>query len=212
MSKTNTTPSVEFIDEAKRKRACLISTIDFANPNNTKHTCFWCRHTFDAVPIGCPIRAYTPMVTRVSRSYVSERSFAVTESITPDQVARDAPPGDINTDIAIENRPRYETDGVFCSFSCAGAYITSNVTRAMFANSRTLLVQMFNDTQPNHPVDSITDAPDWRTLRAYGGWLTIDEFRASSASRVFEKHGIVRQFSDVQSIGHMFESKLHIRK
>ena len=56
---SNSIEIVSFLDESKRLYQCNVSMIDFTTKKNCKslnYHCYWCRHSFNTSPIGCPIK------------------------------------------------------------------------------------------------------------------------------------------------------------
>ena len=64
--------SISFLDENKKQQKCSITMLEFINkktlPESTNVMCFWCRHSFQTKPIGCPIKFVNSML---EKSYVS---------------------------------------------------------------------------------------------------------------------------------------------
>ena len=56
----STTPKYfTYLDEAKKPKKCLITMCNHIGeklPSNTNISCYWCKHSFDNQPIGCPIK------------------------------------------------------------------------------------------------------------------------------------------------------------
>ena len=71
----------------------------------------------------------------------------------------------------------YEVDGIFCSFECCLAFIQENKNIPLYVHSKSLLIKMYSEMY--NEIKVIENAPSWRLLKAYGGNLEIDEFRAS---------------------------------
>lgn len=96
-------------------------------PEKTDIFCWWCCHSFDTIPIPCPIEY--------------------------DEI-----------------RDRYKVNGVFCSWSCAAAYSVKEHT------SLALIYQLKNELCGYS--ENIVVAPPKHCLKAFGGYMTIKDYRA----------------------------------
>lgn len=142
------------------KQKLWVPMIDIAEnlalPLRTNLPCDWCRHTFTSKPIGIPIR----YVDDVKREKDTER---VTEILKKNNYNTDT------TDF-------FETKGIFCSFSCAKAFLLENKNKIIYKESCTLLTLLcFRLTGK---VCIIPKAGSWELIYPRGS-LTIDEFRDS---------------------------------
>ena len=55
----NNNNTYSYLDEAKKTRKCNISMCNYIGtklPEKTDLCCYWCRHQFSTIPIGCPIK------------------------------------------------------------------------------------------------------------------------------------------------------------
>ena len=208
------TNPVSFLDESKRTVVASVSMIDF----NTKqcvsllrYHCFWCRHPFDTIPIGCPIRYVPSQVTKRYFSHISKDTYTIRENITSKTEERILN-GKIDNNKELEcydltTRAYYETDGVFCSFNCCQAYIHEVKYNKLYDKSETLLLKMYNN-MIGTKYNELSPAPHWRTLKHYGGHLNILEFRDSFEKIDYEYHGTTCKKIPMASIGHMYEEKI----
>jgi len=196
--------TLTFLGNAKETHKCQISLIDFKTktplePN--KYNCFWCRHPFSTIPIGCPI-SYIP--NKIQKTYMSaskQTTYVIDEETTLTKVPE-------NIDAELINNSCYYTDGAFCSFNCCGSYIKDNRHNPFYNNSYTLLVYMYNEMFTCN-ISSVPNAPNWRTLIPYGGNMNIKEFRESFDNAEYVDHGNVRDIVDTfVPIGTLFEKKL----
>lgn len=73
----------------------------------------------------------------------------------------------------------YHVEGNMCSLACAKAYLTN--VKSCDAAYRLLLLKQLAVLCYKQPLDAIVAAPHHTALRAFGGNLNIDEFRASEA-------------------------------
>jgi len=149
--------------------------------------CFWCRHPFKTIPIGCPIDYNN---TKILKTYYSE--------ITKDNYQIIGVTNDINNindkNIDILNKSHFMVDGVFCSFNCCVSYITDNHKNILYDKSMQLLYKMYHICFPNAKIDeTIPPAPHWRLLKSYGGNLTIEEFRKNNHKIQYTPKGITNQ-------------------
>ena len=78
----------------------------------------------------------------------------------------------------------YFCEGLFCSFPCVKSYITSldfsKGSSLKYKNSIGLLSDIYLTIKGTNPIfqeKGITNAPDWRLLKEYGGHLNIEEYR-----------------------------------
>ena len=76
-----------------------------------------------------------------------------------------------------ERRDTWKTKGIFCSFACAKGYNTDDggVHSSIVGQLLALLHKRMSGT-----FSSIVPAPPRRTLKIFGGTLSIEEFRAKS--------------------------------
>lgn len=74
----------------------------------------------------------------------------------------------------------FQVTGYFCSFNCALAYSLDRRDTASFQRSN-LLCMMYNLYMTDSTVSSLVPAPPRELLKRFGGWMTIEEFRQSSA-------------------------------
>ena len=200
------TPDViSFLDESKRLHVCSISMIDFEsrmNINLLRYHCYWCRHPFDTMPIGCPIHFVSSQAEKRYHSQITRDIYTIKESIT--QKKQD----EINDeDFNVKIADYYETDGVFCSFNCCKAYIQDNKHNNRYDNSMMLLTKMYNELMGTKYV-KITAAPHWRLIEQYGGHLNIIKFRESFNKIDYKFHGNTKKTPNFLSIGYLYEENI----
>lgn len=191
-----------FIDDTKRYYLTMIDAI--TQQKITCQCCYWCRHPFSTIPIGCPIRYVPSDVVQTCLSEVTKEVYSVCQSI-PKTIRKEYPKD--NTHNIIENE-YYETDGSFCSFNCALAFINDNMHRPIYAQSKHLLMRMYVEIFKPSKLCKINPAPSWRLLKAYGGFMDINEFRNSFTNFVYVDNDIaITKLPKVHSIGHIFEEQ-----
>lgn len=156
---------VTFLDACKNPLKLWVNMIDLtqvgALPRITRKPCWWCRNTFTSQPLGCPIRynpeATTPLdIERITQKFVEANL-----------------PTDQGTDF-------FETEGLFCTFSCVKAYILDEISRTKsnkYKEALTLLSLLYFKVFKSN--DDIPVAGSWRLLTDFGGHLTPEEYRAS---------------------------------
>lgn len=185
-----------FTDNQKNKHICDISMIDFKRYKNFKdYHCFWCRDFFNTTPIGCPIKFYPGSIFIKYKSISSDNCYDVIE--TRQRYS------DEDSD-----KSYYHTDGIFCSFNCCKAFIDENNETPLYIDSNTLLVKMYNDFTGKN-TNFISPAPHWRTLKYYGGFLDINEFRKTFEKIEYKDYGVIRDFfNNTITLATMYEKKI----
>lgn len=126
-------------------------------PAAIKAPCWWCRHTFQTRPIGCPLRYNAHRITGVEKERFDEKAVAANIDSTTNDF--------------------FETEGCFCSFPCCKAFILDQRGSVKYKESAALLTLLFFKlfgVAPDFPC-----APSWKILKEYGGHLSILEFRAT---------------------------------
>ena len=187
-------PEVEtvcYTDESKKIHKCMISKIDFSCPSI--YRCFWCRNPFTTQPIGCPTNYIPSSISRQYFSEITKDKFTVKESTVQNQK--------ISSEIKYEKETNnhYETDGIFCGFSCCMSYIKENKKNPLYSDSEQLLYRIYSEFIKK---DKIIPAPHWRMLTEYGGTLSIEEFRSSGVKTDYEYRGMYKP------TGSLFEEKI----
>jgi len=137
------TPQLEkqIVNKIREKTGIHRILSKFANdtkttwPKTTDLLCWWCCHSFETIPVPCPIE-YD------------------------------------------ELRKRYKVNGIFCSWSCVAAYSIKEYS------SLALVYQMKNDVNPTSTSnEDIVVAPSRYILKNFGGYLSIESFRALDKTR-----------------------------
>ena len=151
---------IYFIDPHKNVTKYLINMVDVHDygslPIYTSKPCWWCRHSFTTCPIGLPIEYYPHEPS--SHKKIS-REAALTKA-----------------NLSLDMNDFFITDGLFCSFPCCKAFTKDCRGEIKYRESLTLLLLLYSKLT-NRTVFTIPEAPHWKLLKAYGGHLTIEEFR-----------------------------------
>jgi hypothetical protein len=210
---------VSFLDETKRLHQCKVSMIDFSSGKDVllmKYHCYWCRHSFDTDPIGCPINYISNKAVKKYYSEVSKDNYIIKENITKYKrnflnIKNNSqqifiPNNNSLSTINIDKNEYYETDGVFCSFNCCKAFINDNKHHYVYQHSNLLLLKLYYDIVKNdNSVININPAPHWRLLTEYGGYLSINQFRENFNKAIYEYQGICK----FKAVGSLYEEKIN---
>lgn len=210
---------ISFLDETKRLYHCNVSIIDINSGVDTeylKYSCYWCRHPFDTKPIGCPIKFVSNKAIKQYYSEVSKDNYIIKENITHNKksVLDDKkafvfiPIKNSSSQINIDKKEWYMSDGCFCSFNCCKAFIKDNKHNSMYEHSEFLLSKLYFDMFGTKNIN-INPAPSWRMLVEYGGHLTINQFRDNFNKSKYEYHGILIDKEIFKPIGSLFEEKIN---
>lgn len=135
-------------------------------PKSTGVWCWWCCHPFDTIPVAIP------------EKFVGEKEV---RSLHIDLVSKSREFDEED----IETRPaHFKVWGNFCSFECAAAHIKSE--RGNSSGDMTLLLWLRTHMTSLKISDRIPikPAPSRYVLKAFGGNIDIEEFRAASAARI----------------------------
>lgn len=121
--------------------------------------CFWDKHPFDGKGVMCPI-FYKPrqIVRQKGEYYINQnicRSQVVEENV-----------------LTLKEEIFY--DEMFCSAECCFAWIEDNSMNHKYKNSKYI---MQNEMMKTNPDFTVKAANHWRTLNAFGGFFSIEDFR-----------------------------------
>ena len=204
---------ISFLDESKKSHQCEISMIDFNSGTNVsllRYNCYWDRHPFDTMPLGCPIQYVSSNVTKRYHSEISKDIYTIKENITRKKRLHIKKNRDnISSDNSIlsrtlQHKEYYLTDGIFCSFNCCKAFIEDNKHNRMYDQSINLLVKMYYDMFKNIQSPqknmNIVSAPHWRILIPYGGVKTISQFRNSFNKSEYRYFGDINNTNNETTI------------
>ena len=202
------TKQYSYLDETKKSHNCIFTMRDMLFksklPLETNIHCFWCKHSFNNPPIGCPIQYVSSKLTKNYYSEITKDTYTIRGNITPynEKNIKSA-----DTDITLNNKHYYVTDGIFCSFNCCLAFIKDNWYNKLYSNSEILLNQIYNKLFDNK--NKIIKAPSWRILKIFGGDINIEEFRTQfNKIQYIEMGDYLNEYPQCKPIGFIFEKKL----
>lgn len=215
--------SISFLDETKRLYQCYVSMIDFNSGENVKnlnYNCFWCKHSFQSDPIGCPIRYVSNKGIKTYYSEISKDKYIIKENITEHKKNLLTSQSNFifipiksnNSNITFEENSHYVTDGIFCSFNCCKAFINDNNHISMYEHSNFLLTKLYNEFTnflKKDAVKNINPSPHWRLLKVYGGHLTINQFRESFNKIQYDFHDMLSLKTKFKPLATLFEEKIN---
>lgn len=172
-----------------------------SNRQLQKCNCFWDRHQFDTLPIGCPIK-YIPNKIYTEYQVPTKDKYTITQNIP--LIMSDCVTN-IDDKTIIKN-DYYLVDGCFCSFNCCLAFIEDNINNPLYSNSKYLLMRIFVETFKEFNLDlELLPSPHWRLLKAYGGTMTIDTFRKSVNNYTYIEHNYAANIPKMLSVGNIYE-------
>jgi hypothetical protein len=205
-----------FMDECKKEHQCvttmLSSTKNDALADQTILHCYWCRHPFPYRPIGVPL-SYVP--NRVHKQYFSEITNDtyilrenINDTLVQDQGVAEVTEAHKKPRVVLQPRNYYISDGTFCSFNCALAFIREQRTNPVYSDSESLLLKIYHETY-GYEATKLHASPSWRLLRNYGGHLTIEDFRRNLFKIDYKTLGNV-VLPTFRPIGFLFERQVRI--
>lgn len=220
LNKNTSIDIVSFLDESKRTYQCNISMIDFITHHLVellKYKCYWCKHSFETTPIGCPLNYVSSRVKKTYHSEVSKDNYTIKENITKCKRELIYNPNLFMTknkaSLSIQKEEYYETDGIFCSFNCCKAFIKDNKHINIYDHADNLLNKLYIDMNISETTTlkniKINPAPHWRLLKDYGGHLTINEFRDNFNKCTYDYYGTIKSQSLFKPVGMLFEEKIN---
>jgi len=201
-----------YLDESKKSHRCLCTMLDYGHeklPQKTTMCCFWCRHQFSTVPIGCPLEYVSSEAVKTYFSEITKDVYTIREKISREKREKLETETQNSSDvkITINKNEYYITDGIFCSFNCALAYILENEYKPKYNLSKSLLVSMYE--QIFNEQCNIIPAQSWRLLSAYGGEQSIDEFRDNFNKVEFiDLDNSIKNLPQFYASGQLFEQKI----
>jgi hypothetical protein len=180
-------PVLNYHDSARRRKTGVITMVDLLGrtiPEQTSVHCFWCRHPFDTVPLGIPVK-YIPSeaikryksdaITRLTTEPITEsRKRCLRDEYGVNTLFTQDPDTFSFTTLFVDNG-YYLTDGMVCSFECMLAFIQNNDHDPLYSRSKMFAKRMIRQRFGQDA--QITPAGSWRLLKAYGGNEDITSFR-----------------------------------
>lgn len=163
-------------------------------PDKTSIYCFWCRHPFDTIPLGCPIKYMPKQIEKKYFSEIHKENYTILQNTTKNSEEKGA------------TLDYYETDGIFCSFNCCMSFVYDNIKNPMYSQSQSLIGKLYMDLYNIPPYD-IKPAPHWRLLKDYGGNMTIDDYRSSFSKVTYEFYAKIREIPRFKPVGWIFTCK-----
>lgn len=202
-----------FLDESKKDHHCVVTMLPHFTENNLpQHTllhCFWCRHSFSSHPVGCPIKYNPHRLVKTYNSEITKDTYTLRENISTQQL-QDGKEFYLKEKVEFYNRDYFVTDGVFCSFNCALAFILDNKTNPLYIFSPNLLMKMYYETFSETSIP-LEPAPSWRLLSSYGGLMSIEDFRKNFSKVEYQDiDNILISFPPSKPMGILFEKQIKI--
>jgi hypothetical protein len=203
---------MSFLEDSKKYNITMLDSLT-THVIQTGH-CFWCRHAFSTIPIGCPLKYVPSKILKNCRSEITKEQYTICQHISADNRQSQ----DVKTPekgaMRVQYKEYYETDGIFCSFNCCMAFIEHNYYDPRYKYSKYLLSKMYVDIFGSLE-HAITPSPSWRLLKNYGGYMDIEEFRASFGNHIFIDKGCTvktipmnhanQNPLNLRPVGHVFE-------
>jgi hypothetical protein len=150
-----------FLDAHKNNVKYWVNMYDFTVngclPISTDKLCWWCKHNFSTAPIGCPLKYYEHKYSGKDKNRIEERLKSL--------------------NLNFETNDFFETEGIFCSFPCCKSYILSMKGNPLYKDCSSNLTYLYFLIIGR--IDNIPMAPSWKLLKAFGGHLSIKEYRAT---------------------------------
>ncbi len=198
-----------YLADPRRQYTLKLSMVDCTTSENildsekcASTSCFWCRHRFATLPIGCPLRYLPTQVVRTILSKSEDNSnYSIKENVN-ESVCNSIPESTVR-------KAYFETDGIFCSFNCCLAFINDNAHKSRYRQSKTLLSNMYAAAAGTCAAQ-IQPAPSWRLLSEYGGHMSIDEFRQTFNKVQYSESFEVKNVPRRVSVAVAFEKRKHL--
>jgi|GEM_PF-5987706 len=180
-------------DQYKNASKYWVNMLDYTQngclPPYTSKPCWWCRSSFKTHPIGCPIKYHKP-----------------TTDIDKERLSLNLKYFNLQLD---KDEDFFETEGLFCSFSCVKAYILDELSKSQsgkYKNSLTLLSLLHEKMCGS--IHIIKKAPTWKVLKDYGGHLTPDQYRENFNSFNYQESVNIRRPYMFSTSKYILEKKI----
>lgn len=151
-----------FYDQSKNRITNYLTMIDCENqkyvPMETNIPCWWCGYNIITNPIGLPTKYFYEENTDF-QSFLEQRNLSK------------------------DTKFFFETEGVFCSFTCCKAYILDKPFNSSYKKSCNLLSLMYFITYGKWV--NIPTAPSWKLLEKWGGPIDINDYHTSIGNFVY---------------------------
>ena len=86
----NHNDNYSFLDSAKKEHSCIFTMVDSIMneklPKSTQISCYWCKHNFNTIPLGCPIEYVSSKLTKHYYSEITKDKYSIRGSITKNGV------------------------------------------------------------------------------------------------------------------------------
>lgn len=214
--------TVTYLDECKKEHECLATLLRRGSeenplPDQTLLHCFWCRHPFPHRPIGIPLVYVPHRLHKQYHSEITQDSYILRENVdralhkimSPAVHTESTPsPRKHATAVVPQYRDYYITDGIYCSFNCALAYIRDHRHDPLYRTSEMLLRKIYHEVYGTD-ASTVEPSPSWRLLMNYGGHLTIEDYRRNLFKVDYRATGSV-VLPSFRPIGFLFEKQIRI--
>ncbi|QIH04967.1 putative zinc-finger DNA binding protein [Dasineura jujubifolia toursvirus 2a] len=143
-------------------------TKNFINHNNNSSYCFWDKHPFEGNGVMCPI-SYKP-----KQIVHKKKEYYINQNVIRTKLNSDISSNDTNSKFKIEEEINYSDK--FCSIPCLISWIEDQWNNPIYNQSKYIL----NNECLRNGIEIPKCANHWKTLKSFGGFLTIDEFRTTN--------------------------------
>ena len=120
--------------------------------------CWHCREIFKTSPIGAPLKYYKHTTDLKKIEIVNTHL--------------------LRAKMPLDQNDFFETEGIFCSFSCCKTWCTEKAYIDIRYKDSGLLLELLY-YKLFGKIGDIEPAGSWKLINKWGGHLTIDEFRSS---------------------------------